>query len=100
MALKHWAFMYKAPGLPEAGEVRVVETAACRTVLVGVPSIDAAVALAGSLVDGGAQLVELCGAFGPVGTARVIEAVGGRVPVGAVGYGPESVSGVHAIFAG
>ncbi|MEU4543137.1 DUF6506 family protein [Nonomuraea dietziae] len=50
------------------------------------------------MVADGAQLVELCGAFGPVWTARVIEAVGGAVPVGAVGYGPEAVDQLHAIF--
>ncbi|MFO0612199.1 MAG: DUF6506 family protein [Polyangiaceae bacterium] len=33
------------------------------------------------------------------GAARILEALGGRVSVGAVAYGPESVDGVHRIFA-
>lgn len=98
MALTHWAFLYTAAGSDPSGDVTVVDTGSCRTVLVGVPDAAAGVALAAGLVDDGAQLLELCGGFGPVGTAAVIEAIDGRVPVGAVGYGPESVDGVHAIF--
>ncbi|WP_433716498.1 DUF6506 family protein [Nocardia sp. CA-084685] len=41
----------------------------------------------------------MCGAFGPLWTARVIEAIGGAVPVGAVAYGAEAIDQVHAIFA-
>jgi len=78
--------------------VTIAETPSCRTVLVGIPDIDAAVRLAPKLVHDGAQLLELCGGFGPLGTTRVLEAIGGAVPVGTVAYGPESVDGVHAIF--
>jgi Family of unknown function (DUF6506) len=42
---------------------------------------------------------ELCGGFGPIGTAAVLSAVGGAIPVGSVGYGPESVDGVYRLFA-
>jgi hypothetical protein len=45
------------------------------------------------------QLIELCGGFGPRWTARVIEAIAGKVPVGAVAYGPESIDQMHALFA-
>ena len=45
------------------------------------------------------QLIELCGGFGPIWTARVIEAIGGAVPVGSVGYGPESIAQMHELFA-
>jgi predicted polyphosphate/ATP-dependent NAD kinase len=99
MALTHWAFIYTAPGLPTEGNTQIVESPRCRTILLGVPTVDAGVKLAARLVDDGAQLLELCGGFGPVGTARVLAAIDNRVPVGAVGYGPESVTGVHTIFA-
>jgi hypothetical protein len=65
---------------------------------VGVPEVDDGVRLAKGLVDDGAELIELCGGFGPVGTARILEAIDHRIPVGAVGYGPESVDGVHDLF--
>ena len=97
MALKNWVFIYTAPGLDPAGRTTVVETPECRTLLVGVPDVDAGVRVAATL-DETVQLVELCGGFGPKGTARILEALNGRVPVGSVAYGPESVDGVHAIF--
>ena len=50
------------------------------------------------MVDDGVELIELCGGFGPVWTARVLEAVDGAVPVGAVGYGPESIDGMARLF--
>jgi hypothetical protein len=99
MGLRRWAFIYTAGGHPPEGTFTVVETDKSRTVLVGVPDVDSGVRVAAGLVDDGAQLIELCGGFGPIGTARVLEAIAHRVPVGAVGYGPESVDGVHAIFA-
>ncbi len=58
----------------------------------------AVVQVAVELVDGGAQSIELCGAFGPVWAARVIEAVGGGVPVGSVSYSMESVPSLAALF--
>ncbi|WP_370323580.1 DUF6506 family protein [Amycolatopsis sp. WAC 04182] len=47
---------------------------------------------------GRAQLIELCGAFGPVWTARVIDAVGSEVPVGSVMYGAEATKQLHDLF--
>jgi hypothetical protein len=54
--------------------------------------------VARTLVSEGVQLIELCGGFGPLWTAKVIEAIGPAVPVGAVGYGPESIDAMHALF--
>ena len=70
-----------------------------RMTTIGVASPDLGVAAAVQLVAEGAQLIELCGAFGPVWTARIIEATAGQVPVGAVGYGPEALEALSALFA-
>jgi len=99
MALTHWGFIYTAPGARPEGDVTVVDTGSCRAVFAGVAEPGDAVAVARRLVDDGAQLIEVCGGFGPLWTARVVEAVGDRAPVGAVGYGPEAVDQLHAIFA-
>jgi hypothetical protein len=98
MALTAWGFIYTATG-SDPDQETVVETPDCRSVFVGVERPEQAVAVARRLVEGGAQLIELCGGFGPVWTARVIEAVQGAVPIGAVAYGTEAVDQVHAIFA-
>lgn len=98
MALTHWGFIYTAPGLEAEGHWSSVTTADCRTELVGVASVHHAPEVARQLTDQGVQLIELCGAFGPVSTAKVIEAVDGRVPVGTVAYGPETIAPLHNIF--
>lgn len=41
-------------------------------------------------VAAGAQMIELCGGFGPLWIAKVSEALQGKVPVGSVAYGPEA----------
>lgn len=99
MALTKWLFLYTANGLPADGDVRQVETPSSTTILAGFPSVDAAIAAAPGLMAADVQLIELCGGFGPLGTAKVLAALDRPVPIGAVAYGPESVDGVHAIFA-
>jgi predicted polyphosphate/ATP-dependent NAD kinase len=99
MALSHWGFIYTAAGADPQRDWTVVDSGGCTTVLVGISSAEQGVDVARRLVDEGVQLIELCGGFGPVHTGRIIEAIDGAVPVGSVGYGPESVDQVHAIFA-
>ncbi|MFF7296460.1 DUF6506 family protein [Streptomyces sp. NPDC008265] len=98
MALTHWGFIYTADGSAAGGDVSVVDTGACRSVFVGVEKPEESIEAAHRLVGEGVQLIELCGGFGPVWAGRVIDAINGAVPVGAVGYGPEAVDQVHAIF--
>ncbi|MCX4808782.1 DUF6506 family protein [Streptomyces sp. NBC_01214] len=98
MALTHWGFIYTADGSAAGGDFSVVDTGTCRSVFVGVAKPEECIEAARRLVGEGVQLIELCGGFGPVWAGRVIEAINGAVPVGAVGYGPEAVDQVHAIF--
>ncbi|RDI49152.1 DUF6506 family protein [Nocardia mexicana] len=99
MALTHWGFLYVADGCDPNRDISVVDTGTCRTVLIGLGTPDQAPEAAAGLVGDGVQLIELCGAFGPVWAARVIERIGSAVPVGAVGYGPEATGRLHALFA-
>ncbi|WP_280265731.1 DUF6506 family protein [Nocardia wallacei] len=99
MALTHWGFLYVADGCDPHRDISVVDTGTCRTVLVGLGAPDQAPGAAARLVADGAQLIELCGAFGPIWAARVIERIGAAIPVGAVGYGPEATGPLHALFA-
>lgn len=70
-----------------------------RMKVVGVRSAAQGVAVAQAMVDEGVQLIEVCGGFGPVWTGKIIEAIGGAVPVGSVGYGPESIDSMYRLFA-
>lgn len=66
--------------------------------VVGVATPELAIPVARRMVEDGVQLIELCGGFGPVWTARIIDAIEARVPIGSVSYGPESIAALHAIF--
>lgn len=100
MTFNNWAFIYLGMGTEDPAVDRaVIERGGLRTTIVAVPEKSAVVQVAVELVDTGAQSIELCGAFGPVWAARVIEAIGGRVPVGSVTYGMESVPSLAALFA-
>ena len=98
--LNKWGFIYVAPGSSPEGDRTVVERQGLTSTLVAVPEQEAALRVAPELVDEGAQLIELCGIFGPTWTAKVVDAVGGRVPVGSVAYGVESVPGLAEAVAG
>ena len=62
--------------------------------VVGVLEKEEAIEVAKRMVRDGVQLIELCGGFGPVWAGQIIEAIDHAVPVGAVMYGLESVSGM------
>ncbi len=55
-------------------------------ILLGVGSYDSACEEAKKLADEGILMLELCGGFGTIGHAKVTEAVGGRLWVGAVRF--------------
>jgi hypothetical protein len=67
-------------------------------IVAGVPSPEFGPQAAVRMIAEGVQLIELCGGFGPLWTARVIEATGNRVPIGSVAYGPEALTGLSALF--
>lgn len=67
--------------------------------VVGVRHPRDGIAVAQEMVAEGIQLIELCGGFGPVWAGRILEAIDHAVPVGAVGYGPESIDAMHRLFA-
>ncbi len=68
-----------------------VATPTASVTVVLVKDFDDGANVAKSLVEEGIELIELCGAFGPASAAKIIEAVGGKIPVGVAHYGSESV---------
>jgi Family of unknown function (DUF6506) len=96
----NWAVIYAGLGEEDPQTDRaVIEAGGLRTTFVAVPDEDAAVAVAVELVDAGAQTLELCGGFSARVLPNVVEATGGRVPVGQVRYGMEAIPGLAALFA-
>ena len=98
MALERFGFIVTGNGYDPAQHRVNLDSAAIETLIVGVAAPEQALAVAREMVASGVQLIELCGGFGPIWTARVLEAIDHAVPVGAVGYGPESIDQMHALF--
>jgi hypothetical protein len=75
MTFENWGFIYLGVGTEDPAVSRaVIETGGLRTTIVAVPERSATT------------------------VARVNEATGGRVPVGSVTYGMESVPGLATLF--
>lgn len=92
-----WAFIYGHPGTDPGTDRVVIEREGSRTLLVPVADESKAAELALRLIeDENVELIELCGGFSTADATRVIEAVGGRAPVGHVSYAMESIEGVAA----
>ena len=88
-----WAFIY----LLEPGEPERTDTLGA-LVSVGVRNASEAAAAARRLVGEGVELIELCGGFGGEGLGAVVQAVQGKVPVGAVFYGVDASAGLQRLF--
>jgi hypothetical protein len=92
MALKYWAYIFVSPGFDAKQHVSMMESKDCRCKIVGIDikHREHAIEVAKELVNEGVQLIEVCGAFGPLWIAKISEAIQGKVPVGGVFYGPEA----------
>lgn len=85
MSQFRFAFLIMAADHVPERDRASIETAACRSRIVGVSSLDEACEVARQLVSTGeVDRIELCGAFGPEGARRVSEALGGAASVGYV----------------
>ncbi len=92
------AYIFVCPEADSKKHRATVEIPTLSMTVVGVKDFDDAVNTAKSLVEGGVQLIELCGGYGAVGTAKIIEAVGDKAAVGAAYYGEESMAKLLALM--
>lgn len=98
MTLRRFGFIVRGAGLEPQQHRFEMESADFSMLAVGVTHVEDAPRVAQRMAADGIQLIELCGAFGPGGTAAVLNATAHRVPVGSVAYGAESLAGLHALF--
>jgi hypothetical protein len=96
-----YLFMLRTDGCDATVHRRAMDTPGGHVTVVGVPTVDEACRVAAEArADGTAAFVELCGDFGEEGCRRVIEAVGGELPVGYVTYLPEEAVKIDQLSAG
>ncbi|MBN6055645.1 hypothetical protein JYK22_27180 [Nonomuraea sp. RK-328] len=86
--------IYEEAGADPRVDVMAIETGHGRTRVRAVAEPDQMVDLLASLVAEGVDQVELCGGFGAVWHAEARRVTGGKVPVGAIYYGFESLTSV------
>lgn len=99
MAFTRFGFIVTGAGLDPERDRCVMTSDKFQMITIGVASPSQGADAARRLLAEDVQLIELCGGFGPEGTAAVLAETGGKVPVGSVGYGPESISALHRLFA-
>jgi hypothetical protein len=92
------AFIFIIPDADSTKHRAKITTPTLELSVVGTKDFDDAANAAKGLVTEGVQLIELCAGFGPAGTAKVIEAIGGKIPVGSVSYGVESAGKFLALI--
>ena len=93
-----WAFMFVQSDADSQKSRATVNTPTSNLTVIGVKDHNEAAKTAKSLVGEGVKFIELCGGFGPVGTAKILEAVGDQVPVGSISYGVESMGSMLAVL--
>jgi hypothetical protein len=89
-----WAYIYEHPGTDPVEDRVVIDRDGLRTYLVPIPEPSVAPQIATDLVADGVALIELCGGFTMAAAARVVEAVGAKIPVGHVTFAVDSARGV------
>ena len=80
------AFLFIAPEADPERHRGWVKTPHVELLTIGVKDYAQAAAVARQLVAQGIGAIELCGGFGHKGTALVVEAVAGKIPVGVVRF--------------
>ncbi len=85
-----WAFIFRSDNANSEVDKAVMLHDGNRLLTYGCNTIEEGVAVAKRIVEEeDCLLIELCGGFGKDGAQKVIEGIGGKVPVGYITY-PES----------
>ena len=92
MKFNNFAYIFLGPKLNPSLHRSVIKTDALTFTTIGIDfqHKEQVIDIAKEVIASGAQMIELCGGFGPLWIAKVSEAIENSVPVGSVAYGPEA----------
>lgn len=92
MKFNNFAYIFLGPGLDPKQNRSVIKTDYLTFTAIGIDfhHKEQVIHVAKEVIANGAQMIELCGGFGPLWIAKVSEAIHNKVPVGSVAYGPEA----------
>lgn len=92
MKFNNFAYIFLGPGLNPDKDRSVIKTDKLIFTAIGIDfkEKEKVLPIARELISSGAQMLELCGGFGPIWIAKVSEEIQNQVPVGSVSYGPEA----------
>lgn len=92
MKFNHFVYIFLGPELnPDIHRTEIkTDQLTFSSIGIAFTEKEKVILVAKEAVAHGAQMIELCGGFGPQWIAKVTEAIAGKVPVGGVFYGPES----------
>ena len=98
MSLSRYAFIVKAPGYSPKNHAADLSSDRFSTRIVGVSNLASAIEVAQQLVLCGVQLIELCGGFSEGEAQELRRQIGGKIPVGVVGYSDEQAQELGRLF--
>ncbi len=92
MKFNSYVYIFLGPELDPVRDRSVIKTEKLTFTSIGLDfnHKEKVLEVAKDCVSHGAQMIELCGGFGPIWIAKVYEAIDNAVPVGGVAYGPEA----------
>jgi len=81
-----FAFIFLSPDGDPDKHKAIVLTPSVEAYIVSAKNYEEAIKVAKKLVEEGIEAIELCGGFGHKGVVKIVDAVEGKIPVGAIRF--------------